>query len=98
MSTQPTETMGSSVATTIPTACESKGDGGAEAPSYTLVYTILCLLPVLFVVVATYFRDRETTAHAFLLKGLRMFAIRFGCIVIGIFSMPILCLHYVDKY
>ncbi|KAI0106007.1 hypothetical protein F4814DRAFT_430175 [Daldinia grandis] len=84
--------------TEMPTPCEKKDHGGADAPSYTLLFTVLCLLPILVIVVATYFRARETTVHSFLMNGFRMFAMGCGYIFIGLFIAPILCLHYVDKY
>ncbi|KAI8961136.1 hypothetical protein F5Y11DRAFT_348774 [Daldinia sp. FL1419] len=81
----------------VATSLKNIGDSSIDVPRYTLVFTAVCLLPTLFVIVAVYFRGKETTAHSFLAKGLRMFAIGFGYIIIGIFSLPIFCLHYVDN-
>ncbi|KAI1479136.1 hypothetical protein F4774DRAFT_426056 [Daldinia eschscholtzii] len=85
------------VAMATQTTAKVQGHCDADVSSYTLAFTALCLIPILFIVVGAYFRGRETTAHTFLLKGFRMFALSCGLIAIGAFAMPILCLHYVDN-
>ncbi|OTB19296.1 hypothetical protein K445DRAFT_18904 [Daldinia sp. EC12] len=68
------------VAMATQTTAKVQGHCDADVSSYTLAFTALCLIPILFIVVGAYFRGRETTAHTFLLKGFRMFALSCGLI------------------
>lgn len=70
-----------------------------DLPTNTLLFfTAACLIPALIVAVSHTWRGRETQAHAVLLAGLRMVALGCGYVVVGAVCLPVLGLHYVDKY
>lgn len=68
----------------------------------TLIVTIACLIPALLVSVSMLINGTgptgPTSAHLLFWKGLRFFALGFGYMVVAIVALPILGLHYVDKY
>ncbi|KAI6083954.1 hypothetical protein F4821DRAFT_180951 [Hypoxylon rubiginosum] len=69
-----------------------------ELPVAALLFTALCLIPALTIAIANYWRGRETCAHEALMTGIRMVGLGFGYIVVGVICVPVLGLHYVDKY
>ncbi|KAI2604473.1 uncharacterized protein GGS25DRAFT_508355 [Hypoxylon fragiforme] len=67
-------------------------------PMSTVIFTALCLIPGLFIAVSSFWEGAETSAHEYVLRGIRFFAYGFGYMVVGLVSFPLLILHYVDKY
>ncbi|KAI0169939.1 hypothetical protein GGR52DRAFT_573989 [Hypoxylon sp. FL1284] len=74
-----------------------------------LLFAAVCAAPALVLAVAHAWRGRETRAHEPLVAGLRMaasgcghglraLAIGCGYVVVGLVCVPVLALHYVDKY
>ncbi|KAI0880055.1 uncharacterized protein GGS22DRAFT_198377 [Annulohypoxylon maeteangense] len=66
-------------------------------PIFPLVFTAVCVIPALVIGVSTLWYGTETSAHSCFMTGLRFFAIGFAYMIIGVFSVPILGLHYVDN-
>ena len=67
-------------------------------PVLPLVFTAACVAPAAVIAISSFWRGTEMSAHACFMTGLRFFAIGFAYMVIGIFCVPIMGLHYVDKY
>ncbi|KAI1205615.1 uncharacterized protein F4807DRAFT_464498 [Annulohypoxylon truncatum] len=66
-------------------------------PIFPIIFTAVCVVPALVIGVSSFWHRSETSAHTLFMTGLRFFAIGFAYMVIGVFSVPILGLHYVDK-
>ncbi|KAI1454834.1 hypothetical protein F4805DRAFT_438099 [Annulohypoxylon moriforme] len=67
-------------------------------PVFPLVFAAVCVVPVVIMGVSSLCHGTETSAHMYFMTGLRFFAIGFAYMIIGVFSVPILGLHYIDKY
>ncbi|KAI1766138.1 hypothetical protein GGR53DRAFT_464710 [Hypoxylon sp. FL1150] len=68
----------------------------SELPTAMLLFTSLCLIPALTMIIAHFWRGRETSAQEVLMSGIRMFALGFGYMVVGAISLPVLVLHHPD--
>ncbi|XXH06092.1 hypothetical protein Hte_012537 [Hypoxylon texense] len=92
---EPTSLFTTTTTTTTTTTAMTPND----LPTATLLlFTAACLIPAVIVAISHEWRGRETQAHAVLLRGLRMVALGCGYVVVGVVCVPVLGLHYVDKY
>lgn len=81
-----------------PSPSATRSSSSDNLPLFPLLFTAACLIPAVVVAVSSAWKGRETQAHGLLLTGLRLVALGFGYLVVGLVCVPVLGLHYVDKF
>ncbi|KAI1374289.1 hypothetical protein F4677DRAFT_447614 [Hypoxylon crocopeplum] len=87
---------------------------GAGLPVYALIFMVGCLGPALIMAFTKVWERQQQgrgldlgwggqgvvdlSMYGCFLLALRCFAIGFGYLVVVLVCVPVLCLHYIDKY